>query len=210
MFIDISMDIEDGMLHWPSDPVIEIDNYSQIKKGAAANNSKISCGVHTGTHIDAPKHFIEEGQGIDKINLDRLIGRCRVIEVPDGVSPISKEFIEPLNIKKGDRLLFKTKNSEWINSGDNNFHTDYVYVAPEASIYMVEKGVVLVGVDYLSVEGYHVGHDTHRTLLGAGVVIIEGLNLYNVAAGDYKIIALPIKIKDSNGAPARVLLENNE
>ncbi len=207
MFIDVSMDIRDGMLHWPSDPAVEIDNYSDIKKGAAANNSKITCGVHTGTHMDAPKHFIDDGAGIDKFNLNTLIGHCRVIEVPAGISPVSKEFLEPLNIKTGGRILFKTKNSEWINNGDRNFHTDYVYVNPEASKYMVERGVVLVGVDYLSVEGYHVGHDTHKTLLGAGVVIIEGLNLFNVPAGDYKLIALPVKIKDSNGAPARVILE---
>ncbi len=207
MFIDVSMEITDGMLHWPSDPAIEIDDYSQIKKGAAANNSKITCGVHTGTHIDAPKHFIDEGIGIDRLDINKLIGYCRVIEVPADASPISKEFIELLNINKGDRLLFKTKNSEWINNADKNFHTDYVCVNPEASKYMVEKGVALVGVDYLSVEGYHIGHDTHRTLLGAGVVIIEGLNLFNVEPGDYNLIALPVKIKDSNGAPARVILE---
>jgi arylformamidase len=207
MFIDVSMEITDGMLHWPSDPAIEIDNYSQIKKGAAANNSKITCGVHTGTHIDAPKHFVDDGIGIDKLDLNNLIGRCRVIQVPDNVSPITKEFLEPLNIKKGDRLLFKTKNSEWINSQDKNFHTDYVCVNPEASKYMVEKGVALVGVDYLSVEGYHIGHDTHKTLLGAGVVIIEGLNLFNVEPGEYNLTALPVKIKDSNGAPARVILQ---
>jgi arylformamidase len=195
------------MLHWPSDPAIEIDNYSQIKKGAAANNSKITCGVHTGTHIDAPKHFVDDGIGIDKLDLNKLIGHCRVIKVPSSISPISKEFIELLNIKKGDRLLFKTKNSEWINSGDKNFHTDYIYVNPEASKYMVEKGVVLVGVDYLSVEGYHIGHDTHKTLLGAGVVVIEGLNLFNVEPGEYNLTALPVKIKDSNGAPARVILQ---
>ena len=207
MFIDVSMEITDGMLHWPSDPEVEIDDYSDIKKGAASNNSKITCGVHTGTHMDAPKHFIEGGAGVDKFNLDTLIGPCRVIDVPVDISPVSKEFLEHINIKNGDRILFKTKNSEWINKGDRNFHTDYVSVSPEAAKYMVEKGVMLVGVDYLSVEGYHVGHDTHKTLLGAGVIVIEGLNLLNVSAGDYKLIALPVKIKDSNGAPARVILE---
>ena len=207
MFIDVSMDVEDGMLHWPSDPEVEIDDYSDIKKGAASNNSKITCGVHTGTHMDAPRHFIDDGVGVDKFNLNTLIGRCRVIDVPVDISPISKEFLEPINIKNGDRILFKTKNSEWINKGARNFHTDYVCVNPEAAKYMVEKGVILVGIDYLSVEGYHVGHDTHRTLLGAGVIVIEGLNLFNVSAGDYKLIALPVKIKDSNGAPARVILE---
>ena len=207
MFIDVSMDIEDGMLHWPSDPEVEIDDYSDIKKGAASNNSKITCGVHTGTHMDAPRHFIDDGVGVDRFNLNTLIGQCRVIDVPVDISPISKEFLEPINIKNGDRILFKTKNSEWINNGDRNFHTDYVCVNPEAAKYMVEKGVMLVGVDYLSVEGYHVGHDTHKTLLGAGVIVIEGLNLLNVSAGDYKLIALPVKIKDSNGAPARVILE---
>ncbi len=207
MFIDVSMIIENGMLHWPSDPSIEIDDYSDIKKGAAANNSKITCGVHTGTHMDAPKHFIEDGAGIDKFNLDILIGPCRVIDVPAQISVISKEFLERLDIKKGDRILFKTKNSEWINNGDRNFHTDYVCLNFESAKYMVEKGIILVGIDYLSVEGYHVGHDTHKTLLEKGIIIIEGLNLFNVAAGNYRLIALPVKIKDSNGAPARVILE---
>lgn len=207
MFIDVSMDIEDGMLHWPADPVVTIKHYSNIKNGDSANNSEITFGTHTGTHIDAPHHFIEEGIGIDKLNLEVLIGSCRIIEVNGDSGAISKDFLEPYNIKKGERLLFKTKNSAWINNKDINFHENYVYVSADGAKYLVEKGVILVGVDYLSVEGFHIGHDTHKTLLSANIVIIEGLNLFNVAPGDYKLFALPIKIKDSDGAPSRVLLE---
>lgn len=207
MFIDISMDIEDGMLHWPSDPGVTITQFSSIKNGDSSNNSKIACGVHTGTHIDAPRHFIEDGAGIDKLKLDALIGHCRVIEVDSSTKAISKEFLLSCNIKSGERLLFKTRNSLWINNKDNNFHEDYVYIDADGAKYLVEKGVILVGVDYLSVEGYHIGHDTHKTLLNSNVVIIEGLNLFYVAPGNYKLIALPVKIKNSDGAPARVLLE---
>ncbi|MHB8231905.1 MAG: cyclase family protein [bacterium] len=207
MFIDISMDIEDGMLHWPTDPGVAIRQFSNIKNGDSANNSEITFGTHTGTHIDAPRHFIEGGIGIDKINLDLLIGPCRVIEVNNNIKTISKDFLEPLDIIKGERLLFKTKNSLWINNKDKNFHEDYVYVSADGARYLVEKDVILVGVDYLSVEGYHIGHDTHNVLLSSNVVVIEGLNLFNVGEGKYRLIALPIKIKNSDGAPSRVLLE---
>lgn len=209
MFIDVSMNVEDGMLHWPSDPEIKIEHFSQISKGASANNSRITCGTHTGTHFDAPHHFIDDGIGIDGLSLETLIGPCRVIEVPVEISVVSIGFLMPLNIQKGERLLFKTKNSEWINKGDIQFHTDYVYVNGDAAKYLVERGVALVGVDYLSVEGYHIGHETHKNLLGAGIAVIEGLNLFGVEPGDYKLIALPIKIIGSDGAPARVVLEKS-
>ncbi len=209
MFIDVSMDIEDGMLHWPADPGVTIKHFSNIKNGDNANNSEITCGTHTGTHIDAPHHFVESGIGIDKLNINTLIGQCRVIEAGDSVKVISKEFLLPYDIKAGERLLFKTKNSSWISNKDNNFHQDYVYVGADAASYLVDNGVALVGVDYLSVEGYHIGHDTHKTLLGAGVVVIEGLNLFNVKPGGYNLIALPIKIKNSDGAPSRVILEKS-
>ena len=206
MYIDVSLTVEDGMVHWPKDPEVIIKQFSSIKNGNTANNTHLSFGTHTGTHIDAPKHFIDEGIGIDRLDINKLIGYCRVIEVPADASPISKEFIELLNINKGDRLLFKTKNSKIIST-DKNFHEDYVYVANDAAQYMVDKGVILVGVDYLSVEGFGKGHETHRALLGAGIIIIESLYLEHVKPGSYKLIALPVKIKDSDGAPARVILE---
>lgn len=207
MLIDVSMIIEDRMLHWPTDPGVAIRHFSNIKNGDSANNSEITCGTHTGTHIDAPHHFIEQGAGIDKLSINTLVGPCRIIEVSENDRTISRDFLEVHDIKKGERLLFKTKNSFWINNNDKNFHEDYVYVDADGARYLVEKGVILVGVDYLSVEGFHIGHDTHRTILGADIVIIEGLNLSAVTPGNYKLIALPIKIKDSDGAPARVLLE---
>lgn len=207
MIFDVSMNIEDGMVHWPSDPAVSINHYSNIKDGKSSNNSQICFGTHTGTHIDAPHHFVDEGPGIDELNLETLIGPCRVIELENGAGSVTAPFLAGHDIKKGERLLFKTKNSKWINEGDKNFHENYVYVASDAAKYIVDKGITLVGVDYLSVEGYHIGHETHMTLLGAGVIVIEGLNLYGIEPGQYKIIALPIKIKGSDGAPSRVLLE---
>jgi arylformamidase len=206
MYIDVSLTVEDGMVHYPKDPEVIIKQFSSIKNGDAANNTHLSFGTHTGTHIDAPHHFYEEGIGIDKITLETLTGECLVIEVPEKYEAITEDFLKMQNINNGGRILFKTKNSKII-SRDKNFHEDYVYVASDAAKYMVEKGVILVGVDYLSVEGYGKGHETHRTLLGAGVVIIESLCLEQVEPGSYKLIAFPIKIKDSDGAPARVILE---
>jgi arylformamidase len=206
MYIDVSLTVEDGMVHYPKDPEVIIKQFSSIKNGDAANNTHLSFGTHTGTHIDAPHHFYEEGIGIDKITLETLTGECLVIEVPEKYEAITEDFLKMQNINNGGRILFKTKNSKII-SRDKNFHEDYVYVASDAAKYMVEKGVILVGVDYLSVEGYGKGHETHRTLLGAGVVIIESLYLEQVEPGSYKLIAFPIKIKDSDGAPARVILE---
>ncbi|MCL5673435.1 MAG: cyclase family protein [Deltaproteobacteria bacterium] len=206
MYIDVSLTVEDGMVHWPKDPEVIIKQFSSIKNGDAANNTHLSFGTHTGTHIDAPRHFYEDGIGIDKIKLEALTGECSVIEVPEKYEAITEDFLKMQNINNGGRILFKTKNSKII-SRDKNFHEDYVYVASDAAKYMVEKGIILVGVDYLSVEGYGKGHETHRTLLGAGVVIIESLYLEQVEPGNYKLIAFPIKIKDSDGAPARVILE---
>ncbi len=207
MLIDISMNIEAGMLHWPTDPGVTIRHFSNIKNGDSANNSEITCGTHTGTHIDAPHHFIEEGVGIDRLSINTLVGHCRVIEVNKDISVISRDVLAAHDIKKGERLLFKTKNSLWISNRDKNFHEDYVYVDADGASYLAEKRVILVGVDYLSVEGFHMGHDTHKILLSSNIVIIEGLSLCGVMPGNYRLIALPIKIKDSDGAPARVLLE---
>ncbi len=206
MYVDVSLTIEDGMIHYPKDPEVIIKQFSSIKNGDTANNTHLSFGTHTGTHIDAPRHFYEDGIGIDKIKLEIFIGECLVIEVPEKYEAITEDFLKMQNINKSSRILFKTKNSKII-SRDKKFHEDYVYVASDAAKYMVEKGVILVGVDYLSVEGFGKGHETHRTLLGAGIVIIEGLYLEQVEPGSYKLTAFPIKIKDSDGAPARVILE---
>jgi arylformamidase len=206
MYIDVSLTVEDGMVHWPNDPEVIIKQFSSIKKGDTANNTHLSFGTHTGTHIDAPHHFYEEGIGIDKLKLESLIGECLVIEVPETYGAITEDFLKTQNINSGGRILFKTKNSKII-SLDKNFHEDYVYIANDAAQYLVDKGVILVGVDYLSVEGYGKGHETHRVLLGAGIIIIESLYLEHVTPGSCKLIALPVKIKDSDGAPARVILE---
>ena len=162
-------------------------------------------GTHTGTHIDAPHHFIEEGISIDKVPLEVLTGKCRVIEISYNESSITANILSTLNIKKGERILFKTINSTFIKS-DKRFHEDYVYISNDGAKYLADAGEILVGVDYLSIEGYGKGHETHRIMLGAGIIAIEGLCLGDVPAGEYSLTALPLKVKGADGAPARVVL----
>ncbi len=204
-WIDISVLLHDGMVHWPDNPPIHIERQLSISKGDSANVSKMSMGVHTGTHMDAPIHFFSDRQGIDKVPLTAGIGRARVIEINDPES-IKPEELKAHQLQRGERILFKTRNSTrcW---GSDEFIKDFVYISHEAAQYLAERQVQTVGVDYLSVGGYYKdGAETHHALLGAGVHIIEGLNLSNVAPGNYELICLPIKIVNSDGAPARALL----
>lgn len=204
-WIDVSVGIESNMVHWPGDPPVIIDRIKDMGKGDNDNVSKISLGSHTGTHMDAPLHFFQRGMSLDKIPLDAVIGHARVIEIED------KESIKPAelknhNIGKGERILFKTVNSThcWNSS---QFVKDFVYISHEAAIFLAECSVITIGIDYLSVGGYlKDGAETHRTLLGAGIWIIEGLNLSKVKQGEYDLICLPMKILNADGAPARAVL----
>jgi arylformamidase len=162
-------------------------------------------GSHSGTHVDAPAHFLKGGATVDRAPLGVLIGTARVIEITDAES-IKPAELKRHRIRKGDRILFKTRNSAiWQTAG--RFDEDFVYITAEGAKYLVEREVSVVGVDYLSVGGYHRdGSEVHRTLLGAGAWLIEGLDLSSVEAGRYDLICLPLKIKDGDGAPARVIL----
>jgi len=165
----------------------------------------MSMGMHTGTHMDAPIHFLQDGKGIDQIPLTAAIGQARVIEISDTES-IKPGELEPHEIGRGERILFKTRNSPrcWQT---NDFVEDFVFISHEAAQYLAERQVQLVGVDYLSVGGFRVdGVETHAALLQAGIWIIEGLNLSQVQAGTYQLICLPLKIVGSDGSPARALL----
>ena len=204
-WIDISVPLHDNMVHWPDNPPVHIERQLSISRGDSANVSKMSMGVHTGTHMDAPVHFFPDGQGIDKVPLTAGIGRARVIEINDPES-IKPEELKTHQLQRGERILFKTRNSTrcW---GSDEFIKDFVYISHEAAQYLAEQQVQTVGVDYLSVGGYYKdGAETHHALLGAGIHIIEGLNLSTVTPGNYELICLPIKIVDSDGAPARALL----
>lgn len=196
------------MLTWPGDPGVSIDPASRIAEGDGANVSRLTCGTHTGTHIDPPLHFLQGGAPIDRIPLDALVGPAVVADLTSVRSDIGPDELESLNLAPGvERLLFHTRNSEFWRDESPAFTEDYVAVTAAGAAWLVGHGIRLVAVDYLSVEHHGTpGHPTHMTLLGAGVVIVEGVNLDGVTAGDYTLICLPLRIVDGDGGPARALL----
>ena len=204
-WIDISVPLYTGMAHWPDNPPVRIERIIDLEKGDAATVSKLSLGAHTGTHMDAPAHFLPHGAGIDALPLAATLGPARVIAISDGES-IKRHELERHAIQRGERVLFKTQNSARCWQTDE-FVEDFVYITAEAALYLAEVGVGAVGVDYLSVGGFtRDGETTHRALLSANVCIIEGLNLSQVEPGEYELICLPLRIRDADGAPARAVL----
>jgi arylformamidase len=204
-WIDISAPIYSGMVHWPGDPAVLIERVHELARGDAANVSKLELGAHTGTHMDAPRHFLADGAGLDEMPLDATIGPARVIgiEHPQAVLPAE---LEGHNLQPGERVLFRTRNSErcWNN---DQFVEDYVYISAAAARFLVQRQVRTVGIDYLSVGGYvHDGVETHQILLGAGIWLIEGLKLSAVKPGAYELICLPLRVVGADGAPARAIL----
>jgi len=197
---DVSVPIYAGMVHYPDDPSIEIDNLTHVERGDVCTVSRITMGTHTGTHIDAPIHFLPGGTGAEDVPLENLIGPTRVIEIKDP-DAVKAEELRFHHLGARERLLFKTSNSErcWKTS---EFITGFVAIAEDAASYLASLDTLAVGIDYLSAGG----PETHRTLLGAGVVIVEGLNLTGIAQGRYEMLCLPLKILGGDGAPARVLL----
>ncbi|MFC1872653.1 cyclase family protein [Chloroflexota bacterium] len=204
-WIDISIPLRDAMIHWPSDPPISIKRVEDIKKGDTTNLSVISMGAHSGTHVDAPFHFIKDGKSVDQIPLDTVIGRARVIEISDPES-VKPEELARYRIRRGERILLKTENSSHVWQKDE-FVEDFVFISDAAADYLVNRGVRLIGVDYLSVGSFKYGGNyVHKTLLSGGVWIIEGLDLSKVTPGKYDFICLPLRIVGGDGAPARAIL----
>lgn len=205
-WIDISVPVRNGMVHWPGDPPFHIERALDQEKGDVATVSKMTLGVHTGTHMDAPLHFIRHARSIDSMPLDATVGRARVIEIRDPKS-IKREELLGHAIAAGERILFKTTNSDRAWNSDA-FDEDFVFIAQDGARYLAECGVRSVGVDYLSVGGFREdGPETHHALLAAGIWIIEGLNLKDVAPGAYELVCLPLKLAGSEGAPARAILK---
>src|SRR5216110_310274 len=205
---DVTVPIRTTMPVYEGDPGVKIDAWSAFAKGDSSNVSMLNFGAHTGTHVDAPAHFIEGARKIDALSLEVLIGPARVIRVPDDLTEITSEFLERGDLSGVERLIFHTRNSAFWNEG---FRKDFTHLLPEAAQLLVERGVKLVGTDYLSIEKFHSGHHkTHLTLLANNVVIVEGLNLSDVPEGDYELICLPLKIADGSGdgAPARAVLRS--
>ena len=207
MIYDISVPLRSGGVVYPGNPAISITAQQAISQGAGANVSRIDMGSHSGTHVDAPKHFFDDGAGADSLPLDVLMGPARLIAVDDAVKSVGETELRAHDLRGVTRVLIRTRNSAWLASGSTEFHPDYTFLSPEGAAYLVGLGVKLVGVDYLSVEQFHSGHHrTHRTLLGADVVIIEGLVLNEPPPGDYELRCLPLRLTGLDGAPARAVL----
>jgi arylformamidase len=204
-WIDISVPLASGIAHWPGDPEPSFERISEIAQGAAANVTMCRMTAHTGTHMDAPCHFLDGQDGIDRFPLSLAVGPARVIAVP-GAAIVGRAQLESKNIQPGERLLFKTRNSgrRW---DDQDFETGFVALDASGARFLVERGVSLVGVDYLSVGLFQGdGVETHHVLLGGGVWILEGLNLSAVMEGEYELVCLPLRIAGCDGSPARAIL----
>ena len=202
---DVSVPIRTGGLVYPGNPEIEISLQQAVAKGASANVSLIRFGSHTGTHADASRHFFDDGQPVDKIPLELLIGPALLLNFDDSLMSVGVNELRARSIKGHKRILIRTRNSTLLSRPE--FVKDYTFLAPDGAQYLVDNGVQLVGVDYLSIEQFHSGHhQTHRTLLGAGVVIVEGLDLSVPPPGEYEFICLPLRLEGCDGAPARAVL----
>jgi arylformamidase len=181
-----------------------MDTVKSIAQGGSSNVSLLHIGTHTATHVDAPRHFLPGALGIDSIRPEVLIGPARLFQLPE-VHHIDRNLLEGLDLKGVERLLFGTPNSAMLKQ--SQFEQDYIFISEDAANYLVDMRIKLVGVDYLSVDQYQdKARPAHHILLGAGVAIVEGLDLTGVPPGDYELFCLPLKIKDGDGAPARVFL----
>jgi arylformamidase len=204
---DISVTLQPGIPVWPGNPGFELVRVNDMAAGASSNVSRLSLGCHTATHVDAPVHFIPGAAGVDTLPLDLLTGPAGVyaLDLPSG--NITATALEVARIPPGSaRVLLKTRNSELWKLGPHEFRADFAGVTDDGAQWIVDHKIGLIGVDYLSVGPKGMGRATHEILLEAGVVIVEGLNLSEVAPGNYDFYCLPLKLKDSDGAPARAIL----
>lgn len=203
---DISVGVSPEIPVWPGDPPVVLERLKSIENGDEANISHFQASVHVGTHIDAPIHFVEGGATVDAIPLKSLLGRAYVVDLRKA-DVLDAATLEAARIPpRTRRLLFKTRNSELWTSGERSFQRNFVAVDASGAEWLVKKGVKLVGVDYLSVAPFNDGVPTHRILLEAGVVVVEGLDLARVSKGRYTLYCLPVKLMGSDGAPARAVL----
>jgi arylformamidase len=206
---DVSVPISAETPTYPGDPAVEISQWAAIARGDAANVTRLNFGAHTATHVDAPAHFIEGASKIDAAPLDALLGPARVVRIPDEADAITARSLAAANLEGATRVLFKTRNSAFWGAPAEGFRRDFTYVAPDAALALVQAGVRLVGIDYLSLEKFQSDkYETHEILLSSGVVILEGLDLREVSGGDYELICLPLKVAGGagDGAPARAVL----
>jgi len=203
---DVTVPLSKDLIVYPGDPHVKIHRRTKVNQDEAKwNLSRYSFSSHAGTHVDPPFHLIEDGLTVDKLPLELLIGRARVVEVTAPI--IDEAVLEEFDYTADARLLFKTRNSYlW---SQKTFVKDYVYITPGAARSLVNDGIKVVGIDYLSVDKFDSEPETHMALLSGGAIIIEGLDLREVEPGDYEMICLPLKVLGGDGAPARVVLRQN-
>jgi arylformamidase len=203
---DISLPISESLVVWPGDPPIRITQPHHLDRGDEATVTRLDIGAHTGTHVDAPAHFVPGGSGVDDLDLNVLVGPALVVDAREA-DTLSAAVLETLPIPRGtERVLFRTRNSDLWARGRREFHKDFVAITKGGARWLIERGVRLVGVDYLSVAPFDAIIPTHRALLRAGVVAIEGLDLSGIGPGAYQLVCLPLKIVGGDGAPARAIL----
>ncbi len=204
-WIDATVPIRAGMIVYDGDPAVALERVQSIAAGGICNLSRLDLGVHSGTHIDAPIHFIEGGAGVEAISLDDLMGPALVADTRDATSDLDRPALERIAIPDGtERLLFRTSNSRlWDEPG---FSRDFIGLTEDGAEYLLKRGVRLVGMDYLSIAPMGNPAPTHVALLRAGAVILEGLDLRRVEPGAYELRCLPLLLAGADGAPARVLL----
>jgi arylformamidase len=203
---DISLPISESLVVWPGDPPVRITQPLHLDRGDEATVSHLDIGAHTGTHVDAPAHFVRGGSGVDALDLNVLVGPALVVHALE-VDALSADVLATLPIPPGtERVLFRTRNSELWARGEHKFQEDFVAITGDGARWLIERGVRLVGVDYLSVAPFDDVTPTHRALLRAGIVPLEGLNLSGIDPGTYQLVCLPLKITGADGAPARAIL----
>jgi arylformamidase len=197
--LDVSVLLTPGIPAYPGNPDFEISPVKRIANGDSSNNSRLVMGTHSGTHVDAPKHFFDDRPGVDALPLDLLVGRARVIDLPHR-GGITEAHLAAAGLREDLRVLLRTPNSALWNTS-TGFYPEYTYLSEGGARFLVEQGVKVVGIDYLSVEQFHkAGAPAHHALLGNGIVIIEGLNLSEADAGMYEMYCLPLRIAGADGA----------
>lgn len=206
---DVSVRLSETTPTYPGDPGIEIRSWKSLANGDSANVSLLHMGAHSGTHVDAPAHFIAGAGRVESISLEALIGEAQVVEVPDSITTIDGDFAAAHCQPGRERILFKTRNSNFWSGENPVFHSDFSHLDLSAAEYLAGQGARLVGIDYLSIEAFKSKtHDTHVALLSKGIVILEGLDLREVDAGVYELICLPLRIASGSGdgSPVRAVL----
>jgi arylformamidase len=202
---DVSRPLRDGGLVYPGDPEIRVRSHSAIARGDDANVSSLALGSHSGTHVDAPSHFLPGGAPVDRIPIERLVGPAVVLDLPGAARSVGAAELSRSDLQGQRRVLLRTRNSE--RDASTGFTEDYCALAPDGAEFLLRHGVELVGIDYLSIEAFGSGaYPVHHALLERGVVIVEGLDLSAVPPGIYRLVCLPLRLEGLDGAPARAVL----